>query len=129
MPLPRWLARFANRFVNPRSLRKESWPILTHVGRTTGIERRTPLGPVPFDGGFVFLINYDSTKADWVLNTMAAGRASLLHEGETHELVNPRLVSREEAMELSGGAIKPPPGWTNVEFMLMDTVQDGGTGG
>ena len=122
MPLPRWLARVNRRTFNPRSLRTGKWAVLTHVGRTTGLERRTPLGPFPFDGGFVFLVNYDSTKADWVLNVFAAGGASLLYEGETHRLTNPRLVSKGEASDLCGAAFKPPPGWLNVEFLAMDRV-------
>ena len=122
MALPRWLARFNRRFINPGALRKEKWPILTHVGRRSGLERQTPLDAAPSDGGFVFLINYDSTKADWVLNTMAAGRASLLYEGTTHELTRPRMITQAEAVDLSHGALKPPPGWVNAEFMAMDTV-------
>lgn len=122
MALPRWLARFNRRFINPRQLEKRKWPILIHVGRSSGLERRTPLDAAPFDGGFVFLVNYDSTKADWVLNTMHAGGASLLYEGQVHELTNPRIIPQAEAIDLVHGTLKPPPGWMNAEFMAMDRV-------
>lgn len=121
MPLPRWLARFNRRFINPRTVRKESWPILTHRGRSSGVERRTPLDAAPVDGGFVFLINYDSTKTDWVLNTVAADAVTLRYEGEDVRLVNPRIISQAEAMALVGDRLKPPPAWMKIdEYLWMD---------
>jgi deazaflavin-dependent oxidoreductase (nitroreductase family) len=128
MPLPRWLARFNRRVFNPRQVQREKWPIMTHVGRTTGQMRKTPLDAFPFDGGFVFLVNYDSKKADWVLNIMQAGRSSLLFHGETSELTNPRIVSKAEAADLAGDGFKPPPNWMNVEFMAMDASPVGDSG-
>lgn len=95
---------------------------MVHVGRKTGLERRTPLGACPVDGGFVFLINYDSKKTDWVLNIISAGESSLLFEGETYELTNPRVISRTAAEQLTDGALKAPPNWMNVEFLEMDLV-------
>jgi deazaflavin-dependent oxidoreductase (nitroreductase family) len=128
MPLPRWLARVNRRVFNPRSLKNGKWGVLTHVGRNSGLERQTPLGPAAFDSGFVFLVNYDSTKADWVLNVMQAGRASLLFEETTYELTNPRLVPKDEAGALLGDRFKPPPDWMNIEFMVM-SIADGSGGG
>lgn len=128
MPLPRWLARVNRRVFNPRSVKNGKWGVLTHIGRKSGLERQTPLGPFPSDEGFVFLVNYDSTKADWVLNVMQAGTASLLFKETTYELSNPRFVSKEEAAALAGDAFKPPPDWMNIEFMVMDVVS-GSAGG
>jgi deazaflavin-dependent oxidoreductase (nitroreductase family) len=126
MPLPRWLARINRRVFNPRSLTNGKWPVMTHVGRKSGLERKTPLDAFPFDGGFVFLVNYDSTKADWVLNVMQAHHASLLFDGVSFELTNPRLVSKEEAAGLAGDGFKPPPDWMNIEFMAMDLADRSG---
>ena len=121
MALPRWLARFNRRFINPRSVRKESWPVLIHRGRSSGLERRTPLDAGPVDGGFVFMINYDSTRTDWVRNTMAAGGATLRYEGHDIPLVNPRIITKDEAMALDPAGFKPPPGIMRIdEYLWMD---------
>lgn len=126
MPLPRWLAKVTKYVFNPRSLKKGSYPVMTHIGRKSGQERKTPLDAFPFTGGFVFLVNYDSTKADWVLNIMKAGRSSLLFEGDTYELTSPRIVPKAEAEELTDERFKPPPNWMNVEFLAMDVAEGSG---
>ena len=33
MVMPRWLARFNRRVLNPRNVEQRTWPVLRHVGR------------------------------------------------------------------------------------------------
>ena len=124
MPLPRWLARINRLTWNRRNVKKESWPLLTHVGRSSGKTYRTPLDAFPVDGGYVFIVNYGVDRSDWVQNILQAGQASLRREGEDIALVNPRVISIEEAVALAPDTVKPPPGFMNVTDCLRMDFQD-----
>lgn len=119
MPMPRWWGEINKRIFNPRALRRGKWSVIRHVGRTTGTAYRTPLEAQPVDGGFVFTLVYGS-RSDWVQNVVAAGAATLEHDGETVELVDPDLVTAEEAFALLGPDAKRPPRLLRIdEFLAM----------
>lgn len=125
MPLPRWLARFNRRFINPRAITDERWGVLRHIGRKSGHTYETPLDVTPVDGGFLFFVIYGS-RTDWLRNVEAAGRATLRYQGRSIELVSPRVVGSQEARSMAGEEAKFPPAWTGAqEFLVMDEVPGG----
>lgn len=121
MPLPRVMARSVSRFINPGALKRASWPVLVHVGRTSGKTYRTPLGVEQIDGGYLFFVNYGS-KTDWVQNTVAARSAVLEIDGRERVLHNPRVLPAHEAFELLSPDTKTPPGWVGLEECLVVDV-------
>lgn len=119
MPLPRWLARFNRRWVNPGAVERGSWPVVTHVGRSSGRTYRTPLGAHRVDDGWMFMLNYGS-HSDWVRNILATGEATLDVDGETIALDRPRLVSQDEAWDLLPDDTPRLPVFVRLqEYLLM----------
>lgn len=119
MPYPRWLAKINKRVFNPGAIRKGKYPVVTHVGRTSGRTYQTPLDAFPTQTGYVLVARY-GPDSDWVRNVLAAGSATLRVDGEDHPLDSPRLVSQEEALEALVSA-EPPADFIKAEdFLLMD---------
>ena len=122
MPMPLWWGKINKRIFNPLSLRRDTFPRLIHVGRSSGKEYVTPLDAHPVDGGYMFILVYGS-KSDWVQNILASGHATLRKDGNTYELDNPRVVSGDVAWPLLGDGVKAPPGFLKVnEFLQMDVA-------
>lgn len=98
--------RSNRRFMNPRQMESAGTPgafasIIRHTGRRSGTEYETPIGAVASDDGFVVSLPYGS-QADWLKNVLAAGSATLVHEGETYEVDQPQVVPiREAGIEFS----------------------------
>jgi len=91
-----WLTKA---WFNPRQMRTAGTPgayagIIHHVGRVTGRAYQTPVSPVPTDDGFAVALPY-GTRANWLRNVLASGRATLVTEGETWEVDRPELVPME----------------------------------
>lgn len=119
MPYPRWLAEFNKRVLNPREIRKGKYPVVVHVGRTSGRSYETPLDAFPTKTGYVLVARYGQ-GSDWVRNILAAGIATLRIGGEEHTLDSPRLVPQQEALQALASE-EPPRGFTRAEdFLLMD---------
>ena len=119
MPYPRWLAKVNKRFFNPGQVRKGKYPVVTHVGRTSGRSYLTPLDAFPTDTGYVLVVRY-GPDSDWVRNILAAGTATLRVGGEEYALDSPRLVTQEEALRALASD-EPPADFTKAEdFLLMD---------
>ncbi|MEA2001863.1 MAG: nitroreductase family deazaflavin-dependent oxidoreductase [Actinomycetota bacterium] len=119
MPYPRWLAKINKRVINPKQIRKGEYPVVTHVGRTSGRSYQTPLDAYPTRTGYVLVARY-GPESDWVRNILAAETATLRIDGEERKLDSPRLVSQEEAL---GDLVsdEPPADFTKAEdFVLMD---------
>lgn len=122
MPMPRWWGRVNKRVFNPRAIADGTWPVLTHVGRTSGATYRTPLGAHPVDGGYLFVLVYGS-GSDWVRNVFAANGARLHIDGRELELTAPRLVGEAEAFEaLPAEVARPPKLFRITEYLWMDLV-------
>jgi len=118
MPYPRWLAKINKRFFNPGQIRKGKYPVVTHIGRTSGTVYRTPLDAFPTDTGYVLVARY-GPDSDWVQNILAAGTATLRVEGKDWDLGSPRLVGLDEA--LAALVPDPPKDFDRAEdFLLMD---------
>ena len=119
MPYPRWLAKINKRIFNPRQIGKGVYPVVQHVGRTSGRFYETPLDAYPTKTGYVLVARY-GPESDWVRNILAAGTATLRVEGQDHALDSPRLISQEEALEALVSA-DPPADFTKAEdFLSMD---------
>ncbi len=96
MPMPLWWGKINKRIFNPRAVRGGKWPVIHHVGRVSGRTYRTPLEAFRVDDGFIFVLVYGS-RSDWVQNVLAAGTAKLEVAGETVDLIEPALLTAEQA--------------------------------
>jgi len=83
---------------SPRQVGKGEYPVVAHVGRSSGDVYRTPLDVRPTRGGEVLVVKY-GPKSDWVRNILASGSASLRVAGEERLQKGPQLASREEAVD------------------------------
>ncbi len=120
MPMPRWWGHINKRVFNPRAVASGKWPVLTHVGRTSGTTYRTPLDAHPVAGGYLFVLVYGS-GSDWVQNVLAAGHARLRVDGHDVELTTPRLVDEREADDALPDEVPRPPRVLRItEFLRMD---------
>ncbi|MGW4244658.1 nitroreductase family deazaflavin-dependent oxidoreductase [Nocardia sp. NPDC004722] len=121
MPMPRWWGQINKRVFNPRALAGGKWPVLTHVGRSSGTVYRTPLDAYPVEGGYLFILVYGSAS-DWVRNVLAAGQAGLRVGGRDLELTAPRLVSAAEALPVLLAKDHPPRLLRITEYLRMDLL-------
>jgi deazaflavin-dependent oxidoreductase (nitroreductase family) len=120
MPMPRWWGHINKRLFNPRAIAGGKWPVLTHVGRSSGTTYQTPMDAHPVDGGYLFVLVYGS-GSDWVRNVLAAGHARLRIDGQELELTAPRLVGQDEAFNALPAEVTRPPRLLRItEFLRMD---------
>ena len=122
MHLPRWLARFNRRVINPREVRKGIRPVLIHVGRSSGNTYRTPLDAHPSPDGYVFIPMY-GPRTDWVKNVLVAGQARLSIDGKEIELESPRMVRKADIWPLLPPTTKTPPGISGESELLCTTAR------
>jgi deazaflavin-dependent oxidoreductase (nitroreductase family) len=100
-----WLSR---RWLNPRQLRTAGQPgayagIIRHVGRTSGRTYDTPVGVVATGDGLLISLPY-GRRPSWLQNVLAAGTATVVHEGVSYEVSVPRIVPVSQMLEhLSAG--------------------------
>lgn len=103
-PLLRAIRTFNKYLLNPvmSSLggRKNSYAaVIRHTGRKSGKQYSTPVGADPTLAGFIIPVAY-GTRVDWLQNVLAAGRATVLAEGEVHEVTEPELLDAATAMPM-----------------------------
>lgn len=123
MPLPQWVARVNRRFTNPKALQRGNWPVLVHTGRSSGKVYRTPVGPEPIEGGYLFFMNY-GPETDWVLNTLASGSALLEIDESSVQLTNPRVIDADEACQYLADESVRPPSWVGLEQCLVVDAEE-----
>src|SRR5512143_1747052 len=87
---------FSKRFMNPQQMRTAGTPgayagIIRHRGRVSGTAYDTPVCIVPDGDAFLVALPYGS-RAQWLRNVLAAGTATVVHEGRTYRVDAPRLV-------------------------------------
>ena len=90
---------FTKHVVNPRMRRTAGQPgasaaIVRNVGRSSGRVYETPVGAEPVDGGFVIALPYGS-RPNWLRNVLAAGHATLVHQGHAYRVERPEVVPLE----------------------------------
>jgi deazaflavin-dependent oxidoreductase (nitroreductase family) len=71
--------------------------LIRHVGRSSGTEYETPIGPFETDEGFIVPLPY-GTKSDWLKNVQQAGAATIVFEGQTYHVDEPEVIVAEDAM-------------------------------
>lgn len=93
--------RFNRGFTNRLQMRTAGTPgayasIVRHRGRRSGQEYETPVVALPTDAGFVFALPY-GRRTDWMRNVLAAGSATVVHEGRSYQVDSPELLGMAEA--------------------------------
>jgi deazaflavin-dependent oxidoreductase (nitroreductase family) len=88
--------RKTGRAMKPLALKSAGTPgayasVIRHAGRTTGRPYETPVQAVATDDGFVIALPYGS-NTDWLKNVLARGSATIVDEGNTHEVNRPEIV-------------------------------------
>jgi deazaflavin-dependent oxidoreductase (nitroreductase family) len=84
-------------FVLPRAgIAGSAYAVIRHVGRKSGRVYETPMQPVKTDDGFAVALPY-GRNTDWLKNVLAAGRATLVFDGETYEIDRPEVVAMRDA--------------------------------
>jgi deazaflavin-dependent oxidoreductase (nitroreductase family) len=104
MQLPRSLARFNRKVVNPIQSRwagqLRPWIILVHTGRRSGRTYRTPM--LAWKRGDLLMIGIlYGTQSSWVRNVLAAEGGEVIRAGAHYRLRNPRLEDPAGRSELS----------------------------
>ena len=94
-PVIRLVRRVLRDHGNPRQLRRAGGPgvrdaVVEHLGRSSGRQYRTPVTPVPTPDGFIVALPY-GPDSDWVRNVLAAGSATLVHDGERVPVDRPEV--------------------------------------
>lgn len=89
------------RATRPIALKSSGTPgarasIVRHVGRTTGRPYETPVQAVATEGGFVIALPY-GPNTDWLQNVVAAGSATIVHDGDTFRVDQPEIVAMSAA--------------------------------
>lgn len=97
--------RTSNRYLlNPVMLRlagRKHWYAATirHTGRRSGKQYTTPVVAERVPDGFVIPLPY-GTGVDWLQNVRAAGRATVLSQGESYEEEQPEIIDAATALPL-----------------------------
>lgn len=92
---------FSKRFINPRQMRTAGTPgayasIIRTVGRKSGTAYATPVTIVADGDDLVVALPY-GTRPNWLQNALAAGSATVVHEGATIAVDRPEVVPIAEA--------------------------------
>lgn len=102
MQIPQSVARFNKYVTNPVQRLWAGWApsfaIIEHKGRKSGKEFRTPVTAFTTPDGVAILLTYGPDR-DWLKNLQAAGGGRVVRRGKTHDVVNPRVVSRDTGEE------------------------------
>ncbi len=90
------IVALSKRFMNPLQMRDAGSPgayagIIRHRGRATGTAYETPVGIVADGDTFLVALPYGS-RTQWLRNVLAAGTATVVHEGATYRVDAPELV-------------------------------------
>jgi deazaflavin-dependent oxidoreductase (nitroreductase family) len=89
--------RRMNRSVmNPVQMKSAGQPgafaaVIHHVGRNSGKPYETPIGITPYEDGYLVALPYGS-GTDWLKNLEATGSATIVYEGDTIQVDQPRVV-------------------------------------
>lgn len=101
------IRRMNRAVMNPRQMKTAGTPgafaaVIRHVGRKSGKQYETPIGVTASEDGFLVALPY-GPNTDWMKNLMAAGSATIVYEGETIAVDQPRVLPIDTMMH----AFKP----------------------
>ena len=105
-PVQDRIRRLNKAVMNPRQMDTAGTPgswasVVHHVGRTSGRSYATPVVTVPTDDGFWIALPY-GLRADWVRNVLAAGGATIDHQGATYLVDDPRVRDADPGADRLG---------------------------
>ncbi|WP_319448388.1 MULTISPECIES: nitroreductase family deazaflavin-dependent oxidoreductase [unclassified Mycobacterium] len=87
-----------NPLMRTRAGRKNAYAaVIRHTGRKSGKQYSTPVGAERVQDGFIIPLGY-GTQVDWLQNVIAAGRATVLVNGETHDVTDPEVIDAATAL-------------------------------
>ncbi|HEY0226176.1 MAG TPA: nitroreductase family deazaflavin-dependent oxidoreductase [Mycobacterium sp.] len=72
--------------------------LLTHVGRKSGNQYRTPLNIFPTSDGYAVLLPYGPTTTEWLKNLRVAGGGELVHCGKSYHVTDPLITTRHDSI-------------------------------
>lgn len=91
--------------------------VIRHVGRSSGTEYETPIGPFETDEGFIVPLPYGQ-KTDWLKNVQQAGAATIIFEGSSYGVDQPGIIGVTEAMVSIPPKYQRSLRWFNVNDFL-----------
>lgn len=101
MQFPQWYARWnravTNKFVRLWAGWIPAYAVLTHLGRKSGTEYRTPLNVFPTDDGLVVFLPYGVAKTEWLKNIAAADGGRIQRYGKTFDVTKPTVLTKKQA--------------------------------
>lgn len=101
------IRRMNRTYLNPRQrdagTRGAYASLIRHSGRRSGATYETPIVAASTGDGFVIALPY-GTRADWLRNVLAAGSATITHEGVVHRVVDPEVVPTKAANQYFSAA-------------------------
>jgi deazaflavin-dependent oxidoreductase (nitroreductase family) len=127
-PVVDTVRRFARDVGNPRMLKSAGRPgssasIMRHLGRASGNAYETPVTAMPTADGFVIALPY-GPNTDWLRNVLAAGSATLVHDGQEHRVDRPEVVpSGQTAGDFSARQLRAL-NWFGVKECLQLRLAD-----
>jgi deazaflavin-dependent oxidoreductase (nitroreductase family) len=121
MPLPKGLARFnlkvTNRVLGPLAERLPGFGVVIHVGRRSGVVRRTPVNVFHRGDRYVIALTYGA-DSQWVRNVLAAGELAVETRGRRVQLTAPELV-HDETRRLVPAPVRIPLRAADVSDFLV----------
>jgi deazaflavin-dependent oxidoreductase (nitroreductase family) len=114
-----WMSK---KIMNPMQMRTAGTPgayasIIRHRGRRSGAEYETPVGVVGDGDAFLVALPY-GTRAQWLRNVLAAGSATLVHEGTTYGVDRPELIPMATVADRFSAGDQAGFRWLRVEDCL-----------
>ena len=114
-----WMSK---KVMNPMQMRSAGTPgayasIVRHRGRISGAEYETPVGVVADGDTFLIALPYGS-RAQWLRNVLAAGSATLVHEGRTCPVDRPELIATATVANRFSASDQGLFRWLRVEDCL-----------
>jgi len=114
-----WMSK---KVMNPMQMRFAGTPgayasIVRHRGRISGAEYATPVGVVADGDAFLVALPYGA-RAQWLRNVLAAGSATLVHEGTTYQVDRPELIALATVADRFSASDQGLFRWLHVEDCL-----------
>ena len=113
---------FSKKVMNPMQMRTAGTSgayasIIRHRGRISGAEYATPVGVIADGEAFLIALPYGS-RAQWLRNVLAAGSATLVHEGTTYQVDRPELIALPTVADRFSASDQGLFRWLRVEDCL-----------
>ncbi len=118
---------FVNRIVNPWLERRgiigatrDELALVEHVGRTSGIVRRTPIHPIATPEGYRIIVPVGESS-QWARNVLAAGHCRLILADRVVELDEPVLRAPSDVPDLAR-PMRALFGWLGFRYLELHTL-------